>query len=629
MKQIQYRRRLLIALLLGVAYAGLAYRLVDLQVLRRENLQAEVWTNTHHVFQLEPRRGDILDSRGNMLATSAFVKTVCADPSLLGDHAPEVAHLLAPVLGMNEAELGLRLAPRARQTDAGDTVTNRYVVLKHKVPLDVWQRAKETMTNFPSNIVGRLPTKKEIAFYRALRYSAIFADPVDDQLRSYPNGQLAAHVLGSVGVAEHSDVHGTFINTVGLDGVVAVFDKQLSGTRGWRVTERDGHRRERVELREENVEPRDGLNLVLTIDSVIQGILETALAEANEKEKPLSISGIVMRPKTGEILGFANLPTFDPNHLDHTTDTQRRNRLISDFHEPGSTFKIVVISGALNDNLVHLGDRFNCEMGRFSFAGHTLHDSSPHGELSVSGIIMKSSNIGAAKVGILMQKPRLDQYMRDFGFGAPTGIRLPGETPGLMPHEWTKVSIAQIPMGQGVAVTSIQMTMAMAALANKGVLMRPMLVDRLVDAGGNVVARYPPVTARRVISETAAKDMVEALKTVVGPDGTAVRATLEHYTVAGKTGTAQKVPYSANKWYASFVGFFPADNPEVCIYIAMDEPHGPSHLHQGGQVCAPVFKQVAEKVASYLNVRPDKGIDLPGSEGTNGQGIKTVAYRTP
>ena len=384
------------------------------------------------------------------------------------------------------------------------------------------------------------------------------------------------------------------------------------------------------------MEPRDGLHVGLTLDLVIQGILESALAEAKDKEKPAYISGMVMRPKTGEILAMCSLPDFDPNHMEHTTADQLRNRLIMDYHEPGSTFKIVVIAGALNENLVHLTDHINCENGHFLYAGRILHDSSPHGDLTVEGVLMKSSNIGAAKIGMIMERPRLDRYMRDFGFGAPTSILLPHETPGLMPRNWTKDSIVQIPMGQGVSVTSLQMMMAMGALANKGVLMRPLLVDRLLDAGGNVVTRFPPVAARQVVSEATAKLMVEALKTVVTKEGTAVRAAMENYTVAGKTGTAQKVPYAAHKWYASFAGFFPADNPEVCIYIAMDEPHDPAGLHQGGQVCAPVFKQVAEKVASYLNIKPDRGMDAPApaagpapvaGQGKTPQPIKTAMLR--
>jgi cell division protein FtsI (penicillin-binding protein 3) len=270
-----------------------------------------------------------------------------------------------------------------------------------------------------------------------------------------------------------------------------------------------------------------------------------------------------------------------------------------------------VVSGAFNEQIVTPKEQFDCEHGSFHFAGRLLHDHKSYGVLSTEGIITKSSNIGAAKIGIRLGETRLHDYIENFGVGTRTGILLPGEVPGLLHAvtNWSKVSIAQIPMGQGVASTSLQMAMAMCAIANKGTLMRPMLVSQLQDSDGEVVARYSPQPVRRVISEEAAREMVEALKTVPTSDGTAPKAALEHYTVAGKTGTAQKPPYHLNKFYASFIGFFPADNPEICIYIAMDEPRG--DLHQGGQVCAPVFKQIAEKVANYLNIRPDKGADQP------------------
>jgi cell division protein FtsI/penicillin-binding protein 2 len=225
----------------------------------------------------------------------------------------------------------------------------------------------------------------------------------------------------------------------------------------------------------------------------------------------------------------------------------------------------------------------------------------------VEDIIAKSSNIGAAKVGIRLGAARLHDYMLDFGFGARTGIPLPGEVRGIVHDvkDWSKVSIAQIPMGQGVAVTQLQITMAMSALANHGWLMQPMLVHRLEDREGNVVARYLPQRVRQVVGETAAKQMVTALKKVVSPEGTAPKAALEHYSVAGKTGTAQKAGvggYVPGKHVASFIGFFPADYPELCISIVMDEPR---HGYYGGQTAAPLFRQVAERAANYLNIGPD------------------------
>jgi cell division protein FtsI/penicillin-binding protein 2 len=360
-------------------------------------------------------------------------------------------------------------------------------------------------------------------------------------------------------------------------------------------------------MREQAVQPRDGLNVVLTIDSVIQHMLEAALAEGMEKHTPISICGLVIRPRTGEILAMATLPNYDPNQPGAAPADARRNRVIADVMEPGSTFKIVVVSGALNDQVVRLDDSFDCEHGHFFYAGRTLHDHESYGVLSVKNIITKSSNIGAAKIGIKMGEDRLSDYIAAYGFGARSGLLLPGEVPGIVHsvRNWSKVSVAQIPMGQGIAVTRLQMAMTMCAIANRGWLVRPMIVSRLEDEDGNVVAQYTPQRVRQVVSEPAAKLMVEALKTVVTADGTAPKAALEHYTVAGKTGTAQKAivgGYSNDKFFASFIGFFPADNPELCISIVMDEP---KDGHYGGQIAGPLFKEVAERAATYLNIRPD------------------------
>lgn len=597
----------MIALVLAAAFAGLGYRLLDLQVLRHDELSAQAQQNTQREFLLEPRRGDILDCRGNLLATSVVVKTVCADPSIIGNHQAEIAHVLALPLQMSENDLYQRLLPRNRQNDKGEILNNQFIRLKTKVPVETWQAIRAAMTNLSFGVEETKLPRTEQSFYRILRQKAIFAR--DDQMRVYPNQTLAAHVLGFA-QTEEREINGVPVTDIcGREGIELTLNSQLTGVRGWRVTETDHRGREMVSLREQNVEPRDGLNVVLTLDSVIQHILESELADAMEKHTPISISGIVVRPRTGEILGMATLPNFDPNSPGSATADERRNRVITDVIEPGSTFKIVVVSGALSDQLVRLGDIFDCEHGHFAFAGRVLHDHEPYGLLSVENIITHSSNIGAAKIGIKMGENRLYDYIGGFGFGERTGLPLPGEVKGIVHSvkNWSKVTVAQIPMGHGIAVTRLQMLMAMCALANNGRLMHPMVVDHLEDENGNIVARYSPQPVRQVISESAAKLMVEALKTVVSPDGTAPKAALEHYTVAGKTGTAQKVEggvYVHGKYFSSFIGFFPADNPELCISVFMDEP---KEGYYGGAVAGPVFKQIAERSASYLNIRPDIG----------------------
>ena len=627
-KRLQLRRLLWLALLLALAFAGLGYRLLDLQVLRHEELSALAQKNTQREFLLEPRRGDILDAKGNLLATTVVMKTVCADPTLIGGYRTNVARALAPLLGLDERALDQLLLPRLRQKSDGMTTTNRYVILKRRLPAETWTKVESTMGGLSVGLDERTLRKEERAALRNLRQKAIFAQ--NEPQRVYPSQRLAAHVLGYTGTEEKT-VSGVPVNEMsGRDGVELTMNSKLAGVRGWRVTEIDRQSRELVSLREQEIEPSDGLNVVLTIDSFIQRTVELALADAMEKHSPISACGIVIRPRTGEVLALATLPNFDPNNPGGATPDARRNRVVTDIAEPGSTFKIVAVSGALNDGVVRLDEPFDCEHGFWYYAGRELHDHERYGVLTVENIITKSSNIGAGKIGVKLGPNRLYDYIRSYGFGSLTGIPLPGEVPGIVypVKRWSKVTIAQLPMGHGLSVSRLQMQMAMCAVANHGWLMRPMLVDRLEDRQHNVVARYSPQRVRQVISEATARQMIQALKTVVSPEGTAPKAALEHYTVAGKTGTALKVENGVyvHKYFSSFIGFFPADHPEVCISISMDEP---KQGYYGGQVAAPVFKQIAERVANYLNIRPQDG-DAPALPGnlaapTESPPLKTAA----
>ncbi len=637
-KRMQYRRLVLLTTLVALALVALCVRLIDLQVLRHDDLSAKALSNTQREYILQPRRGDILDVKGNLLATSVFVKTVFADPTLIGNRQVEVARVLAPLLDLSENDLVQRLTPRQHRNEKGNTVTNQFVVLKRKVSPETWQKVQTSMASLSFGLNEKKLSQSEARFYRDLRQKAIAVLALDDQMRDYPNRALAAHVMGYVGI-EDQEVNGSRVQqTTGKDGIEWWWNKQLAGVRGWRLTEADKRNHELVSWRDQDVEPCDGLNVVLTIDSVVQSIVETALAEAKEKHSPISISGIVVRPRTGEILAMATLPNFDPNNPGQAGDAARKNRVIADIAEPGSTFKIVVVSGALNEGIVRLSDVFDCEQGHFLYAGKVLKDHGHgFGPLTVEQIITHSSNIGAAKIAIKMGERRLDDYIRSFGFGLVTDICLPGEVSAkpYVPRvkDWSKLSIARIPMGQGISTTRLQMAMAMCAIANKGLLMRPMLVDRLQDREGHVVAKYSPQRVRQVVSEATAKQMVTALKTVVGPQGTAPNAVLDHYIAAGKTGTAHKVEAGAyvQKFFSSFIGFFPADNPELCISVTMDEPQ---KGHYGGEVAGPTFKQIAEAVARYVGIPPEDGASLTLAEpisaapGDNPP-LKTAAARSP
>jgi cell division protein FtsI/penicillin-binding protein 2 len=607
-KQLQLKRlRVMVALLL-VAFVLLGVRLVDLQVVRHAELRVRALQNTVQRMQIPARRGDILDARGNLLASSTLVKHICADPTLVGNYQADVARTLAPILQVSEAELYQRLQPRYFVRD-GRTNASRYVRLKANVPVETWAQVQQAMTNLTVRgvDVSALPKSERLVIYN-LKHSAIQTEPEDGQVRVYPHGALAAHVLGFVGIDGNTN-SATFDQFIGADGIERTFNDKLAGINGWRVTEKDSRGRELVALRDQDVPARDGYNVVLTIDTVVQNYLEQALAMALARHRAANITGIVMRPGTGEIIAMASLPDYDPNRVPRDPEL-RRNRLIGDVCEPGSTFKIVPIAGALHDGKVRLTDLIDCQNGTFSYGGRVLRDATRGlGVLSVEGVVTKSSNVGSAKIALMMGEQRLYEHLSNFGFGLPTGIQLPAESRGIVHpvKKWSKISIVQIPMGHGVAVTRLQMVLAMAALANEGWLMRPMLVNRLEDQAGNVVTQFQPQRVRQVVGEATAAQMVQALKTVVEPGGTGTRAALTNYTVAGKSGTAQKPGpggYQAGKYISSFIGFFPADRPEVCISIVIDEPD-PTTGYYGGSVAAPVFREVATSVAGYLQIPPD------------------------
>jgi cell division protein FtsI/penicillin-binding protein 2 len=596
----QYRKLYVLAAFLGGALGALGYRLVDLQIVRHSELEEMAESNTVHLIERKPMRGQILDIHSTPLAYSQPGKVVCANPRLIGSLSVPVARALAPLLQTDEAFLAGRLQPR-RWVENGRTNECQYVVLKRKVPLETWEKIRQTMSGLPLGVEGSRLTVSNRAFCRDLRAAAIFAE--EDQIRLYPGQRLASHVLGYVA----NDDVGT-----GMSGIECSFNAKLTGVPGWRKTEVDWRHRELVPYRDQDVPPRDGLNVVLSLDAALQNIVESELAAGMEKHSPNSASCIMIRPATGEILAMATLPDFDPGCPGAFPAEALRNRVVSDMAEPGSTFKIVVVTAALNEQVVTFNETFNCGMGQFRYAGRTLHDHEPFGNLTVENIITKSSNIGAAQIGIRLGEERLWQYIHNFGFGERTGIRLPDESRGLVHPvtNWTKVSIAQIPMGQGVAVTPLQMAMAMAAIANNGMLMRPMLVNRLEYPNGELAYQFQPESVRRVARPETIRQMVTALRTVATRDGTAAQAHLDHYSVAGKTGSAQKVEngHYVEKFFSSFVGFFPADDPQVCISVVMDEP---KDSHYGGLTAAPVFHAIAERAANYLNIKPDLDAEPP------------------
>ncbi|HEV2691308.1 MAG TPA: penicillin-binding transpeptidase domain-containing protein, partial [Verrucomicrobiae bacterium] len=359
--KLQIRRALLLLTCLVALFAGLGYRLVDLQVIRHDELLAQAEKKTERRILETAKRGDILDTGGNLLATSIPVRTIWANPELLASqhvvpNAPAMfAHALAPWLQVDENKLYQQMQPRTHTNLKGEVVTNQYAVLKRQVSEDNWRQIQTMLLSLTATVDTRAWKRADRQALTNLCLTAVATDA--DQMRVYPNGTNAAQVIGFVsGAVSTNEPTGL----VGCDGIEKSFNSRLSGVDGWRVTEADSAKRELVAHRDEDVPARDGLNVVLTLDMAVQHILETAMAEALQKHTPKSITGIVMRPRTGEILAMASLPDYDPNNM-NTISTNGRNRNVNDVVEPGSTFKIVVVSGALNSGVVKLEDQFFCE----------------------------------------------------------------------------------------------------------------------------------------------------------------------------------------------------------------------------------------------------------------------------
>jgi len=556
----QKGRALILVGALASVFTALSFRLFDLHVLQHKELSALAQANREQVVHRQGRRGMILDVNGNPLASSLSVRIVTADATITTPQASAIAEQLAPLLKTDVDSLTQKLSSQSR-----------YVRLNPRVKLD----------------------EDAVQKIRAMKLKGISFE--DQFVRSYPNGPLGSHVIGFVNAEEK-----------GVQGIESSMNDYLEGQAGYEVIERDRKGREIRALRDEELGPRDGYNVVLTVDQVVQHIAEQELEKAMTEFKPQAAVIIVSRPKTGEILAMSSRPTFDPTNMEATSADARRNRCISDVAEPGSTFKIVVCSGALNEGIVTLNDQFDCENGAFMYAGRLLHDAHPYGVLNVEEILFHSSNIGAAKVGLRMGPARLSDYIHRYGFGHKTEITLPGEVSGIAHplSRWNNLSITRIPMGHEIAVTPLQMLMAMNTIANKGVRMKPMIVKSIKDENGISIFDYQPQVVGQVIAPRTCTLMTTALRKVVGPDGTAPKAGVEGFDVAGKTGTAQKVENGqyVRKYYSSFIGFFPASDPEISILVSLDDPEGGAFY--GGSVAGPVFKAVAEKVAEYLGMEP-------------------------
>jgi cell division protein FtsI (penicillin-binding protein 3) len=394
-----------------------------------------------------------------------------------------------------------------------------------------------------------------------------------------------------------------------LEGVEYYYDDYLKHTNENRTVLRDALGREIVAGKD--IPPdQSGKSLILTIDQTIQYIAESTLAETVKEFEAVSGIVIVMAPKTGAILALAHVPLFNANAFQDFSQQQWRNRAITDPFEPGSTMKIFSAAAAIERGNSTPNSIYYCENGKYRIGNNTIHDTHPYGWLSLQQIVKYSSNIGIAKVGEAIGPETLFNTLRSFGFGEKTGIDCPGETAGsLTAHTyWSKIDAGAIAFGQGISVSAIQLTTAVAAIANDGLLMKPYIVQAITDNNGRLIRSTQPQMVRRAVSPQTARAITKIMQTAVQEDGTGVNAAVEGFTVAGKTGTAQKTDesgtYAKGKYTASFVGFAPVENPQIAVLVLVNEPR---KQHYGGIVAAPAFKKIALETLNYLNITPDKG----------------------
>jgi cell division protein FtsI (penicillin-binding protein 3) len=535
-------------------------RLVQIQIVRHDDYTLRATRQQERTLALSPVRGSIRDVRGRVLAESVSAESIYADPQAVVDRKT-TSRALANVLGDDAKEIEKRLT-----TDSGF----------------VW-------------IARQIPMNAADAVHK-LKLPGVYF--LEEHRRSYPRSMLAANVIGYVG-----------LDGEGLSGIEHSFDSYVRGRAGKVTILRDARRGAYLVGAEGANRPVDGNNVVLTIDSIVQFITERALTATVDKYHAVGGSAIVMDPRDGAILAMASVPTFDPNHFGDFAPAAWHNRNVQDMYEPGSTFKIITASAGLEEGVVTPSQIIDCGNGEIDIANTAIHEhgGTRYGLMSFEDVMVHSSNVGAIRVGLGVGAGRFYDYIRRFGFGERTGIELPGETAGLVrrTEKWSALSNASMSIGQEIGVTPLQILDAVATVANGGVRVAPHIVDRVVDARGDVLWRPPSPAPKRVISEKTAAVLNEILKSVVAR-GTGQPAALAEHIVAGKTGTAQKksagrAGYAPDKVVASFAGYVPADRPRLAILVVVDEPRGAQY---GGTIAAPAFREIAEAALRYMNVPP-------------------------
>src|SRR5579859_800365 len=551
-------RSLILGCFLALWMVGLFGRLYHLEIFQYVELLARAQRQQQRTVEVAPQRGAIYDRQMNPLAMSLAVESVYAVPSEIPNREM-VADLLAPVLDLDRSDLLGRL-----------NAFKSFCWVKRKV------------------------TSKEVERVLDLNLKGIYFQK--EMKRFYPKGELASQALGYVGLDDK-----------GLAGLEYGL-KEIGGSPGRVLLAEDARRQS---YKSSEWEGQAGKSVVLTLDENIQYIAEKVLDQTIEKFHAAGGTAIVQNPNTGEILAIAGAPGFDPNDYGKSRPEAREDRAISWVYEPGSVFKIVTMSAALEEKLTNPNEVIDCQMGSITLAGHVIHDDERFGMLTVADVLAHSSDVGAIKLGLRLGQERLYQYIRGFGFGARTDVDLPGEERGLLrpPSRWSAISIGAISMGQEVGVTPIQLVTAYSAIANGGILIQPRIVHDIFR--GDVHETLPPSRGRRVVSEQTAATMRQLFAGVID-HGTGTTARVNGYSAGGKTGTAQKIDssghYSKSHYIASFVGFAPLEKPAITVLVTIDSPVGAKY---GREVAAPAFGSIAEQTLSYLNVPQDNPSRVP------------------
>ncbi|WP_350344840.1 stage V sporulation protein D [Proteinivorax tanatarense] len=560
LSNVTIRKRVMVTFAVFLTlFSFLIARLFWVQFVRGDYYLEKAENQWNRQLIIRPQRGQIYDRNGELLAGSATAETIVAIPSEI-ENPKEVSEKLAEILDMEQ-----------------ETVYER--ITKHSSEVYVQRRVSDEI----AQEVKRLNM-------RGIRTTM-------ESKRFYPNGKLASHVLGFAGIDE------------GLEGLEQYYEDELGGKPGHIVYESDVRGRELPDGVQRYIPPEDGLDMVTTIDKNIQHIVEAEMAKAMLKYEPKGISVIAIDPNTGEVLALANKPDYNPENYAEYPHESWRNALLSNSFEPGSTFKIVTLAAGLEEDIITPTSGFSCS-GSKLVGGRSIRcwRSRGHGSQTYTEVAENSCNPGLMNLGLKLGEDRLFHYIHGLGFGQKTGIDLPGEATGILfnPETMSQVDLAVSSFGQGNSVTPIQQVMGVAAVANGGKLMQPHIAKEFKDVNGNVVRSVEPTAVRTAFSEETAHEMRGILASVV-ENGSGRFAAIEGYNIAGKTGTAQKIAedggYRDDAIIGSFVGFAPVEDPQIVMYVMVDEPtHGPQW---GSQIAAPLFKDIMEGVLEYMEIPPN------------------------